>query len=62
MGSQTLFVMESLRSQTMKTIQQVPDSTKEAMTPALFQGYSTPACSKAKTSRMEATSEVSAPK
>jgi hypothetical protein len=62
MGSQALFVMESLRSQPKNTIQKIPDSAKDAMMPALLQGYSTPACSRANTRRMEAASEANAPR
>jgi hypothetical protein len=61
-GSQTLFLNESPLSQPTKTIQPRPESTNDAMTGALFQGYSTPACSRAKTRRMEAANEANAPR
>lgn len=46
----------------MNTIQNSPESTKHTMMGALLQGYSTPACSKAKTNSMEATREENAPR
>jgi hypothetical protein len=45
----------------MNTIQNMPERTKHTMMGALFHGYSTPACSKAKTRSMEATREENAP-
>jgi hypothetical protein len=46
----------------MKTNQPTPERTNDAMIAAPFHGYSMPACSKANTSRMEAPSEVNAPR
>jgi hypothetical protein len=46
----------------MKMIQPIPERTNGAMIGALLQGYSRPACSKAKTSKMEAAKETNAPR
>lgn len=62
MGSQTLFLREIALSHPMKATQSTPDKTNETTMGALFHGYSTPACSKAKTSTMEAASDVNAPR
>jgi hypothetical protein len=62
MGSQTLFRKESILSHPMKAIQKNPDKTKDAIMGALCHGYSTPACSRPKTNRMEAANEANAPK
>lgn len=63
MGSQTAFFRsESALSQPTKMTQRIPDSTKDAMMGALSHGYSTPACSSAKTNRMEAARDVNAPR
>lgn len=61
-GSQAVFFRDSCLSHPRKTSQKTPERTKDAMMGALFQGYSRPACSRAKTSRMEAAKEAKAPR
>jgi hypothetical protein len=62
MGSQSPFFRDSRRSHNMKMIQPRPERINVAMIGALFQGYSRPACSKAKTSKMEAARDRKAPR
>jgi hypothetical protein len=57
-----LLVTERCLSHPIKTTQKTPESTKDTMIGALLHGYSTPACSRANTSKMEAASEANAPR
>ena len=60
-GSQTCFHIDNFLSHMIKLAYKRPDRIKLVMTVPLSQGYATPPCCSAKTSRMDATSDNNAP-